>query len=151
MPRFHYSLQSVLNIKQKMETQARQEFSEARNRLDEEEKHLSELQQRKAKYEEQLRSRLSGILHVMDIEESKNATLTMDSMIDTQKVKVYSAQQKLERTREKLEDVMKERKIHENLREKAFEAYIQEENRLESKSVDELTSYTYGQKRQVKE
>lgn len=151
MPRFHYALQSVLNIKQKMETQAKQEFSEAKNRLDDEKKRLTALQRRRSAYEEQLRSRLTGVLHVMDIEESRNATVTMDNMISAQRVKVHAAEQKLERAREKLEEVMKERKTHENLREKAFEAYLQEENRLESKSVDELTSYSYGQKRQVKE
>lgn len=151
MPRFRYALQSVLNIKQKMETQAKQEFSEAKNRLDDEKKKLTALQRRRNAYEEQLRSRLSGVLHVMDIEESRNATVMMDNMISTQRVKVHAAEQKLERAREKLEEVMKERKTHENLREKAFEAYLQEENRLESKSVDELTSYSYGQKRRVKE
>lgn len=45
---------------------------------------------------------------------------------------------------------MKERKTQETLREKAFEEFMQEENRQESKTVDELTSYTYGRKRQVK-
>lgn len=29
---------------------------------------------------------------------------------------------------------------------KAFEAFLQEENHAESKAIDELTSYTYGQK-----
>lgn len=43
-------------------------------------------------------------------------------------------------------EAMKERKMHETLREKAFEAFLQEENHAESKAIDELTSYTYGQK-----
>ena len=34
----------------------------------------------------------------------------------------------------------------EKLREKAFEQFVAEENSKESKEVDELTSYTYGQK-----
>jgi len=33
---------------------------------------------------------------------------------------------------------------------KAFEEFLMEENKQESKSIDELTSYKYGQKRQVK-
>jgi len=37
--------------------------------------------------------------------------------------------------------------VQEKLREKAFETFIKEENARESKEVDELTSYTYGQKR----
>ena len=36
--------------------------------------------------------------------------------------------------------------MDDTLREKAFEAFLQEENHAESKAIDELTSYTYGQK-----
>lgn len=49
-----------------------------------------------------------------------------------------------------LTEVMMERKTHETLREQAFQAFLQEENKAENKTVDELVSYTYGQKRQVK-
>ena len=44
---------------------------------------------------------------------------------------------------------MQERKTQETLREKAFDAFVREENRAESKVIDELTSYTYGQKQEV--
>ena len=37
--------------------------------------------------------------------------------------------------------------MHERLKEKAFEQFMREENAAESKAVDELTSYTYGQRR----
>ena len=47
---------------------------------------------------------------------------------------------------EEKKKLKKERKMHETLREKAFEAFLQEENHAESKAIDELTSYTYGQK-----
>ena len=41
---------------------------------------------------------------------------------------------------------MQERKTHEKLKEKAFEQFLQEEKQRESKEIDELTSYTYGQR-----
>ena len=53
----------------------------------------------------------------------------------------------MEAARERMAEAMKERKMHETLREKAFEAFLQEENHAESKAIDELTSYTYGQKK----
>ena len=46
----------------------------------------------------------------------------------------------------KLQDAMQERKIQEKLRENAFEAFMEEEKARESREIDELTSYTYGQK-----
>ncbi len=39
-----------------------------------------------------------------------------------------------------------ERKTHEKLKEKAFEEFLMEEKRQESKEIDQLTSYTYGQR-----
>lgn len=151
MAKFRYSMQSILNIKTKMETQAKQEFSAAKYALDKEVEKLENLKKRKSDYEEKAHELLQGTLKVRDIEDNKNAILMMDQYIAEQRMQVKKTQDELERAREKLADVMKERKMHETLREKAFENFLQEENRQEGKSIDELTSYTYGQKRQVKE
>lgn len=151
MARFRYSMQSILNIKVKMETLAKQQFSAARYALDEEEEKLAELFRRKSDYEQKAHVLLKGTLNVRDIEDNKNAILMMDQYIVLQKMQVKKAEERLEQARAELAEVMKERKMHETLREKAFQNFLQEENRQEGKSVDELTSYTYGQKRQVKE
>ena len=52
MARFRYRMQSILDIKLKMETQAKQNFDNARNALDEELQRLETLKKRKAEYEE---------------------------------------------------------------------------------------------------
>ncbi len=150
MARFRYSLQNILDIKLKIETQAKQEFSTAKNRLDEENEKLEELYRRKANYEEEAKHLLMGVLRVKDIEDNKSALLRMDEYILQQQNQVALAEKMLNTAREKLAEVMKERKTYEVLREKAFEEFLQDENKQESKTVDELTSYTYGQKRQVK-
>lgn len=151
MAKFRYSLQSILNIKEKMETMAKQDFSAAKLALDAENEKLAALFGRKSAYEEEGKRLRHGTLNVRDIEDNKNAILIMDQYIAQQRLQVKKAEEQLERAREALAEVMKERKMHESLREKAFENFMQEENRQEGKSVDELTSYTYGQKRQVKE
>ena len=51
MARFRYSMQSILDIKLKLETQAKQEFSTAHAVLDTEEARLGALYDRKADYE----------------------------------------------------------------------------------------------------
>ncbi len=50
MARFRYRMQSVLNIKLKMETQAKQEFAAAKLVLDEQEEKLAVLRRRKSDY-----------------------------------------------------------------------------------------------------
>lgn len=146
MARFRYRMQNILNIKLKMETQARQEFASAKLALDEEEQKLAALYQRKQGYEGEAERLLKGGLHVREIMDNKEAILRMDEYIAEQMLNVQKAQQYLERMREKLQEVIQERKTHETLREKAFEEFMKEENRRESKEIDELTSYTYGQK-----
>lgn len=147
MARFRYSMQSILDIKYKMETQAKEEFSAARAALDREEEKLQLLIERKMGYERRAAELLSGILNMQEIEENETAIMSMDGFIEEQRMQVALAEQNLERAREKLTDVMKERKTHENLKEKAFGQFMLEENRREGKEVDELTSYVYGQRR----
>ncbi len=147
MAKFRYSMQSILNIKLKMETQAKQEFSAARAALDAEEEKLRELLDRKQGYEAEAKRLRSGALKLQEIEENRTAIRCMEDFILQQRGRVRLAQQQLERAREKLTEVIKERKTHESLKEKAFEQFLEELKRQESKEVDELTSYTYGQRR----
>lgn len=149
MAKFRYSMQSILNIKMKLETQAKQEFSAARAALDEEERKLSALFDRKNGYEKMARKLLEGVLNLRRIEENKAAIRCMEDYIVQQKQNVAEAERKLEIARQHLAEVMMERKTHERLREKAFEEFLIEEKRRESKEIDQLTSYTYGQRRSV--
>ena len=129
-----------------MEGQAKEAFSAARMALDEEEERLEQLKERRAGYEEEARALLQGTLKVREIEAAKNAILVMDGLIGAQQARVMQASRNLERAREKMTVAMQERKTQEILRDHAFEEFLREENRAESKAIDELTSYTYGQK-----
>ena len=149
MARFRYRLQKVLNIKLKLEDQAKQEFSTARMLLNQEEEKLEALLERKREYEDRARELLSGVLNVQEIETNQNAILTMDGYIADQRMHVEKARRRLEDARERMTVAMQERKTQETLREKAFEEFLREENRAESKVIDELTSYTYGQRQEV--
>lgn len=145
MARFRYSLQSVLNIKVKMESQKKQEFAACANALSEEEARLAFLQEQKASHESESKKLLEGILDFPAIQENRDTIRFLEGRIAEQEEQVRLAERALEEAREALAEVIKERKTYENLREKAFEAFLQEENRAESKSIDELTSYTYNQ------
>ena len=146
MARFRYSMQSILNIKLKLETQAKQEFSAARAALDREEEKLQALCDRKDGYEQAGEALLSGVLDLRAIEENREAIRCMEVFIVQQQGNVEAAERNLEKVREKLAEVMMERKTHEKLKEKAFEEFLMEEKRQESKEIDQLTSYTYGQR-----
>lgn len=147
MAKFVYRMQSILNIKVKLETQARMQFATAKRALDDEEEKLEQLKKRREAYIEEARARRNNALSVKELRDSKTAIQIMDDFIVEQKEQVARAAQKVEEARERLKEVMLERKTHERLREKAFEEFVAELNHEESKEIDELTSYTYGQKR----
>lgn len=146
MAKFAYRMQSILNIQYQLENQAKMELGRAQMRLMEEEEKLQELIRRKEAYLEEGRRMRSASLSVNDLRDNRNAMLIMDGMIEEQRNQVALAEQVVEAARRKLQEIMQERKMHEKLKEKAFEQFMREENAAEGKAVDELTSYTYGQR-----
>lgn len=146
MARFKYRMQSILDIKEKMETQARMEFGLAQRKLLEEEAKLENLHGRKKFYEEKAKGLLQDALKVREIIDTQTAIKRMEEYIQEQMKAVHIAQEQVEKARVKLLEVMQERKTHERLKEKAFENFLQEEKANESKEIDQLTSYTYGRK-----
>lgn len=146
MAKFIYRMQSILDIKGKLEEQAKMDFAAARIRLDEEEEKLVFLKNRKEEYEDQGRTLQKDSLKVMEIIKNRDAISTMKEFIAAQQGAVLKAEKQLEAARSKLQTAMQESKTQEKLKEKAFEDFVREENAREAKEIDELVSYTYGQK-----
>ena len=146
MARFRYRMQGILDIKLKMETMVRQEFAQAKLLLDREVEKLELLQDRKRMYEEQATGLLKGKLDVLEIVANNESILHTEEAIAEQELQVQSAAERVEEVRERLKNVMQERKVHETLKDKAFEEFLMEEKQQEGKEIDELTSYVYGQK-----
>ncbi len=148
MSRFRYRMQNILDVKSKLEEQAKLEFALANRALQEEEEKLEILKQRKQAYKDEIVRLLQETLQLDRIKKNEQASKTMDELIAVQLLQVRAAERKVEISRTKLQAVMQERKTHEKLREHAFDEFMQEENAKESKEIDELTSYRYGQKEQ---
>lgn len=146
MAKFVYRMQSILNIKNQMETQAKMELGQAQRRLMEEEERLEVLYDRRRGYLEEGRKLRKEALKVQSLRDNEYALARMEEFIEAQKLNIKKAEEVVEAARAKLEEIMKERKAQEKLRERAFEQFVHELNAQESKEVDELTSYTYGQK-----
>ena len=75
---FRYKMQGILDIKEKLEDKAKQEFAEANMRLEAEKQKLSELQKRRDYYMmEGVKLRME-LIDVRKIRENKMAVLQMD-------------------------------------------------------------------------
>lgn len=146
MAKFVFRLQSVLNIRVRLEEQQKLNFAAAGKRLREEEDKLAALVERKEAYEEEGRILRGKTLEVRDIIDNENAIARMKEFIEDQALRVKKAEQLLEEERAKLVDAMRERKTYEKLREKAFEEFVAEENHKEGVENDEHNSFVYGQR-----
>ena len=143
MAKFTYRMQNILDIKIKMENQAKIAYSLANAKLAEEQEKLQQIVLRRAGYERRARELATGTLDMQQIRECRRAIDVMKSRQRSQAMNVHAAERGVELARSQLNQVMIERKTHEKLREKAFEEFKQELERAESKEIDELVSYSY--------
>jgi len=144
MAKFIYKMENILSIKFKLEEQAKSAFGQAKILLDKEEEKLKLLHDRKQEYEGILRGEINDVLDVREIIRCQEAIEILKYDIKIQQVCVNSAKQQVELARIKLNEAMIDRKIHEKLKETAFEEFKKEINSEEQKEVNELVSFTYG-------
>lgn len=151
MAKFFYRMQNILDIKYKLEEQAKQEFMAVQHRLNEALDELAHLEQRKTSYMQQYMQLVSKELDVLEIDECKNAILLMDEYIVNQQQVVKRIERELELAIQKMNKAMQERKIHEKLKENQFEEFLQELNQEEMKEIDQLVSYQYNNREDAEE
>lgn len=144
MAKFSYKMQNILNIKYKLEEQEKSNYSQARHRLTLEEEKLKKLNKRRQDYEDELKQLMNHNLQIQKIKACEDAVEIIKYQINIQKIAVIDAEKQLEEARIRLNEAMKERKIHEKLKEKAFDEFILEINAEETKEIDELVSFKYS-------
>ena len=143
---FRFSMQNILNMKEKLEDQAKNEYAQANARLLREQEKLEKIVARREEAREKLKLVLYETLSVDEIRTRENAVEVLKFYAMQQQLAVMRCEKEVEVAREKLSEAMKERKIFEKLREKAFEEFVFEEKKREQKEVDELMSYKHGTK-----
>lgn len=144
MTKFIYKMESILQIKYKMEDQAKTAYGNAHAKLIMEEKKLEELISKKEYYKEKLTNLMQSVLKILDIKQCENDIEIVKYYIKLQQVEVKKAEQQLEAARIRVNNAMIERKTHENLKEKAFEAFMLEYEAEQRKEIDELVSFQYN-------
>ena len=146
MAKFKYRMQNILDIKMKLESQAKIAYGVANQKYLDEQKKLQEIVLRRNSYEKILKESMTGKINVREVTHARADVNTMKTLMRRQMIEVHKAELALEDARRALNQVMQERKTHEKLKEKAFEQFLEEEKAAESKEIDQLVSYTYNNK-----
>ena len=139
-------MQNILDIKMKLESQAKIAYGVANQKYLDEQKKLQEIVLRRNSYEKILKESMTGKINVREVTHARADVNTMKTLMRRQMIEVHKAELALEDARRALNQVMQERKTHEKLKEKAFEQFLEEEKAAASKEIDQLVSYTYNNK-----
>lgn len=144
MAKFIYSMQNVLNIKERMETQAKTEYAQMLGALHDEEVKMRNIMSTLNSYKVQALQLSIGKLDIAKIRRCNEAIKITEDMAKNQAVMVKLAERNVEASMKRLADAVKERKVQEKLKEKAFEQFLQELNAQEMKEIDEVVSFNYN-------
>jgi len=144
--KFNYKLQPILNLKKQMEESVKNELGKAIQALEDEKKVLEELNKENNRCMTEVSA---GVLGGLTIDKLRNYNAYISFIkqkIINQSEKVNVAQQNVDKHREKLVAIVKERKMLETLKEKKYAEYLREQQKQELKFVDEIISYKQSAK-----
>lgn len=151
MAKFVYKMQSLLNIKEKLEEQEKTAYGLARAALNEEEAKLAEFIAKKNRYIEEKRVGMSAAIHVHELTQLEHAIKSMEYKIAEQVLVVKQAEKRVALAQARLENAMKERKMQEKLKEKALEQFKQELEAAEQQEINELVTFRFGKAKEREE
>lgn len=143
MAKFKFRLQPLLNIKTQLEDSAKNELGKAVQRLEEEKEKARSLVENREKYISEFQEKTSSYIR---IDELKGYTLYISKLaqnIEMQNKNIKEASDNVDKYREDLIKIVKERKILEKLKEKKYKEYLSELGKDEQKRMDEIVSYKY--------
>ena len=146
MAKFLYSMQNVLNIKERLETQAKTEFAEMNNRLSIEQDTMRRLVKRMNMYEQLAKDSATKNVDIVEMRRCNEAIKIIKNQITQQAVRIRIAERNVDNAMKKLTEAVQDRKIHEKLKEKAFDEFKLELNAQEMKEIDETVSFNYNNK-----
>ena len=151
MAKFIYKMQSLLNIKEKLEEQAKIAYGIAKAALIEEEDKLAQMVAKKNRYIEEKRIGMSAVLHVHELTQLEHAIKSMEYRIAEQVILVKRAEKNVAIAESRLEHAMKERKIQEKLKEHALEQFKQEMEAAEQQEINELVTFRFKKAKEREE
>ena len=132
-----------MSVKTKLEDQAKAEYGIETMKLREEEHKLMLLENRKSGFEQQLFEAVSDRLVILSIKRLEDSVENLKYNIKLQIIVIRKQEERVAQARAKLDNAMKERKIYEKLKEKAFEEFKAEVNAQEQKEIDQLVSFRF--------
>lgn len=146
MSRYMYRFDKILTVCEQEKTEAEIAYKEAVRSFEEIATKLYELLKKKEDLIEFQQQRLKIGSSIDEISHYARFIDSMEKTIGEVQQKVVQARTKMNWHEQKLLEKNLEVRKYEKMREKDFEAYKEEQNRLETILLDEISSITYNKK-----
>lgn len=142
MAKFNFRLQPLLNVKSHQEDNMKNELGKAIGKLEKEKAILSGLECKEEKLIREFneKSKKSTVEKLIKFNEYLSF---LNSEIKQQKENVNCAARIVDKVREKLIEIVRERKILDNLRDRKHEQFLFEQQKEEQRLNDEIVSFKH--------
>lgn len=146
MAKFDYRLQSVLNIKEQLEDEAKSKLARRLKKLDEEQKTLHHIHRTKREcFNNIMKESVDGI-QAEKLCQYNRYLSSIDYKLNRQAERVENVSKDVDHQRQRLIEVAKEKKILKSLKEKRWKDFLFQQMKIEEKRIDEVVSYKYANK-----
>lgn len=146
MVQFSYRFEKVLNLREQERQQTEIAYKEAVNAFEKVATQLYQLLKKKEDLISYQNERLKEGLTIDEIHHNAKFIESLEHAIDDVQLKVKKARAKMQWYEQKLLEKNLEVRKFEIMRDKDFSAFREEQNRLEAKNLDELSSLMYNKK-----
>lgn len=140
MSNFRFSFQKILDIKEKNREQVEIRYAQFVQNLNKEKEILLEFLQNKDQLQEEVHSNQIEGISIKEVSQSQIYINYFDNLIHNQKEKIKQIEEALLEKQKELTGVKIEEKKWIKLREKKWESFIELNNQLEQKELDEIAT-----------
>ncbi|WP_058485155.1 flagellar export protein FliJ [Defluviitalea phaphyphila] len=143
MKRFIFTMDNVLNIREKLEEKKKQEYGKALNKLQNEIEKKENLIKETNTFLQILSNKIEEKIHSNEVILCNQYINYLKEKIDDQEKIVQDAEQYAQKKQEELLEAVKKKKMLETLKEKRLIEFLQEMNRKEQIINDEIVNFKY--------
>jgi flagellar protein FliJ len=144
MAKFIFKLQPLLNIKEQMEEQLKNELGKAIQKLEAEKQVYRKLEQQRVECIFNAGSEASQGVRVDKLKDYSSYITFLKKKMEKQKENINLVQKNVDNYREQLIRVVQEKEMLEKLKEKKYREFLDEQQELEQKLIDEVVNYKYN-------
>ena len=143
---YKFSLEPVLKYRKLLEEDLQKDFAVLKRQLLDEREKLSNFEQVRERFSEELQQKQMKNFNVSDILLYTDFLQEVSKEIEKQSKKILEAEKRVDHKREELVGAMKNRKIIDRLREKGLKDHVQEMSKKEQDLMNEAAINIFNKK-----